>query len=213
VEADQEGAKYPYKWYKVSPPFSNIWRVMRAPDDANTITNKMTDGWKGISADITPAGSYVTPEGLGARRTRTSSSPATTLSRTSRPKSKSLSRFLSANAVSRSLCPSHVHHYCHCLSVASNSTGVGCLAYSRRRVCDNLLEQVMPRAKARALPASKGFSAGPARLNPPNRPPQPTNPIFDPEGCKAYIVYVCTIPPCTPPHARSHASAGLCSAA
>lgn len=49
----------------------------------------------------------------------------------------------------------------------------------------------MPRAKARALPATNGFKAGPAKLKTPNRPPQPTNPIFDPEGCKAYIVYVC----------------------
>ena len=66
--------------------------------------------------------------------------------------------------------------------------GLPCtIAPAYGRECDNLLEQVMPRAKARALPASKGFSAGPARLNPPNRPPQPTNPIFDPEGCKAYI--------------------------
>ena len=24
VEADQEGTKYPFKWYKVSPPFSNM---------------------------------------------------------------------------------------------------------------------------------------------------------------------------------------------
>jgi len=51
--------------------------------------------------------------------------------------------------------------------------------------------QVMPRAKARAMPASNGFKAGPAKLKDPNRPPQPTNPIFNPEGCKAYIVYTC----------------------
>jgi len=51
--------------------------------------------------------------------------------------------------------------------------------------------QVMPRAKARAMPASLGFKPGPAKLFDPNRPPQPKNPIFDPEGCKAYIVYVC----------------------
>ena len=51
--------------------------------------------------------------------------------------------------------------------------------------------QVMPRAKARAMPASNGFKPGPAKLKTPDRPPQPTNPIFDPEGCKAYIVYVC----------------------
>ena len=54
-----------------------------------------------------------------------------------------------------------------------------------------LTAQVMPRAKARAMPASLGFKAGPAKLFDPNRPPQPTNPIFNPEGCKAYIVYVC----------------------
>ena len=49
--------------------------------------------------------------------------------------------------------------------------------------------QVMPRAKARALPASLGFRSGPAKLKDPDRPPQPKNPIFDPEGCKQYIVY------------------------
>lgn len=41
------------------------------------------------------------------------------------------------------------------------------------------------------MPASLGFKPGPAKLFDPNRPPQPKNPIFDPEGCKAYIVYVC----------------------
>jgi len=51
--------------------------------------------------------------------------------------------------------------------------------------------QVLPRAKARAMPASNGFKAGPAKLKTPNRPPQPTNPIFNPEGCKACIVYTC----------------------
>lgn len=53
------------------------------------------------------------------------------------------------------------------------------------------LRQVMPRAKARAMPASNGFKAGPAKLKTPNRPPQPTNPIFDPDGCAAYISYTC----------------------
>ena len=52
----------------------------------------------------------------------------------------------------------------------------------------------MPRAKARALPASLGFKAGPAKLIDPNRPPQPTNPIFNPEGCKQYIIYTVSRP-------------------
>jgi len=48
--------------------------------------------------------------------------------------------------------------------------------------------QVMPRAKARAAPAgSKRY--GPSKLPEPGRPPQPANPIFEPEKCKAYIVY------------------------
>lgn len=30
---------------------------------------------------------------------------------------------------------------------------------------------------------------GPSRLPYPGRPPEPANPIFEPEKCKAYIVY------------------------
>ena len=51
--------------------------------------------------------------------------------------------------------------------------------------------QVMPRALARATPASNGFDPGPAKLRDPNRPPQPANPIFAPDQCAAYIAYVC----------------------
>uniref|UniRef100_A0A7S4U7T2 C2 domain-containing protein n=1 Tax=Guillardia theta TaxID=55529 RepID=A0A7S4U7T2_GUITH len=64
--------------------------------------------------------------------------------------------------------------------------------FKRNYQCEiQLTIQIMPRAKARAIPASLGFKAGPAKLQDPNRPPQPTNPILDPEGCKAYIIYVC----------------------
>ena len=48
--------------------------------------------------------------------------------------------------------------------------------------------QVLPRAKARANPAGSKRN-GPALLGEPNRPPQPANPIMEPEKCKAYIVY------------------------
>jgi len=99
-------------------------------------------------------------------------------------------------------------------SLASNFAGKASLwshicIHSRCCLRDDELEQVMPRAKARAMPASKGFSAGPAKLKNPNRPPQPTNPIFDPEGCKAYIVYTCNVPPArarydTPTLAAAH---------
>jgi len=54
-----------------------------------------------------------------------------------------------------------------------------------------LTVQVMPRALARATPASPGFKAGPAKLRDPNRPPQPANPIFSPDQCGAYIAYTC----------------------
>jgi len=48
--------------------------------------------------------------------------------------------------------------------------------------------QVMPRAKAKAGPAGKA-RYGPSKLPEPGRPPQPANPIFEPEKCKAYINY------------------------
>jgi hypothetical protein len=48
----------------------------------------------------------------------------------------------------------------------------------------------MPRAKAKAAPAgSKRY--GPSKLPYPGRPPEPANPIFEPEKCKAYIIYSC----------------------
>jgi hypothetical protein len=46
----------------------------------------------------------------------------------------------------------------------------------------------MPRPKARAAPAGSK-RMGPSRLPYPGRPPEPANPIFEPEKCKAYIVY------------------------
>mmetsp|Transcript_72184 Transcript_72184/g.193000 ORF Transcript_72184/g.193000 Transcript_72184/m.193000 type:complete len:295 (+) Transcript_72184:60-944(+) len=64
--------------------------------------------------------------------------------------------------------------------------------FERNNQCQiQLTVQVMPRAKAKAVPASLGFRAGPAKLKNPNRPPQPANPIFAPDQCAAYIVYTC----------------------